>query len=133
MVKLSRQSPTTKPHLTIIVNDTSPWSPKDYDAGLMNGSEEMVVLFAREMAKNNYTVTVYCSLKEGRLTDVVFRDDIAIHYYDLSYVSSRTHRGVLIAFKSPEALSIEGFDRKFLWTADRTSLTANQRRSCNGR
>lgn len=132
MVKLSRPSPATKPHLTIIVNDTTPWSPKDYDAGLMNGSEEMVVLFAREMAKNEYTVTVYCSLKEGRLTDVVFKDDIAIHYYDLSYVPSRTHRDVLIAFKSPEALSVEGFDRKFLWTADRTSLTANQRRACNG-
>lgn len=66
------------------------------------------------------------------MTDVVFNGDNIVNYYDRSYLASRTHRDCLIAFKDPRALLIHGFDQKYLWTADRTSLTATERKFCNG-
>lgn len=66
------------------------------------------------------------------MTDVVFDSGNTINYYDRSYIPSHVHRGCLISFKDSRALLIHGFDQKFLWTADRVSLTATERRFCNG-
>ena len=92
----------------------------------------MIVLFARELSSRDYTVTVYCNLTEGRCTDVNFEALGAIHYYDKSYINSHRLRDILIAFKAPEALTLSGPDKKYLWTADANSLNATQRRECNG-
>lgn len=118
--------------LTIIINETTPFDPLDYDNGLLNGSEEMMVLFARELSTTYEEVTVYCSLTSGRCTDVHFEGGNIINYYDRSYLGSHLHRGTLIAFKDQSALMIHGFDRKFLWTADANILNASERRQCNG-
>jgi hypothetical protein len=118
--------------ITLIVNETSPFDPLDYDDGLLNGSEEMMVLFARELSRTYEEVTVYCSLRSGRCTDVNFDGGNIINYYDRSYLTSHKHRGTLIAFKDQTALMIHGFDRKFLWTADANILNASERRNCNG-
>lgn len=92
----------------------------------------MVVLFSRELAKRGHLVTVYCSLSNGRCTDVLFSDNNVVNYYDKEYLNTHNHSGCLIAFKDPAALYISGFDKKYLWTADATTLNATQRRLCNG-
>ena len=118
--------------ITLVINETSPWGPRDYDSGLINGSEEMVVLLARELAKRDHLVTVYSSLTEGRTIDVLFNEVNVVNYYDRSYLNSHRHKGCLIAFKDPGALYIPGFNKKFLWTADATALDLTQRKFCNG-
>ena len=118
--------------ITIIVNPTSPWSPEDYDNGLLAGSEEMVVLFARELSKKGHDVVVYCSCHSQSHTDVLFDHGKAINYFDLSLVANKAHQGILIAFKEPKALNIDGFEKRYLWTADCTTLSVQQRRVCDG-
>lgn len=112
-----------------MVNPTEPWVAKDYDDGLLNGSEEMVVEFARHLSES-HNVRVYCSSKVKRYTDV--SKDGVVNYYDHSYLSAHAHSGVLIAFKNADALLLEGFSKRYLWTADCEHLTATQRRLCDG-
>lgn len=117
-------------NLTIVVNPTREWAPEDYDNGLLNGSEEMVTLFARKMATRNFTVDVYCSLKGGACLDVMFDDSELVSYYDLSQLPNRTQGGILVAFKNRKALSLTGFKQKYLWTADPEVLSGYERKEC---
>ena len=101
--------------VTIVVNQTPPWVTQDYDDGLLNGSEEMVVEFARQLSPH-YNVNVYCTSKTPHYTDVC--GDSLVNYWDHRYLTENTRKGVLIAFKNKDSLALEGFDKRFLWTAD---------------
>ena len=116
--------------ITIVVNDTNPWTATDYDNGLCNGSESMVVEFSRELAKHG-NVNIYCSCDGKRYTDITESGDI-VNYYDRKFLKTNKMHGTLIAFKDAEALYLEDFDQRFLWTADPEKLNAVQRQLCDG-
>jgi len=88
----------------------------------------MIIETARELAKN-HNVTVYCSNGGKRYTD--FDGSGIVTYYDRLYREINHHKGILIAFKDAEALEMEGFDKRYLWTADAEKLTKNQRDLCD--
>lgn len=130
MARLFHPYPLTSIDITIIVNQTDAWTCDDYDSGLLNGSEEMVIEFARALAKDGSRVTVYSSCDGKRYTD--FKDGAVVDYYDRKYLNSHEMHGTLIAFKDQESLLLDGFDKRFLWTADAHTLTKQQRLICNG-
>jgi hypothetical protein len=88
----------------------------------------MVVLFARELASRGRSVSVYCSLTTFACTDII--NGHTVDYYRRSSIPHHNHQGTLIAFKDPDALFLTNFKQKYLWTADRTHLSASQRREC---
>jgi hypothetical protein len=116
---------------TIVVNETAPWTVQDYEYGLLNGSESMVVEFARNLAQYE-TVNVYCSCNGGKYTDFPKNQGGVVNYWDRKYLHTNKHKGNLIAFKDAESLLLEGFDKKYLWTADPEILTREQRAVCDG-
>lgn len=89
----------------------------------------MVVEFARELSKTN-TVNVYASCNGMRYTSVY--DGFVVNYYDRKYLQINNLQGVLIAFKDATALTLHGFDQRFLWTADPEKLDSVQRQLCQG-
>lgn len=105
----------------IVVNPTSEWHPNDYDLGLLNGSEEMVVLLARYLARRHHEVVVYCNLRSS-----THFEKLDAVWVDRSLLNRQTHSGVLIAFKDADSLMLRGFSKRFLWTADANKLTTQQ-------
>lgn len=89
----------------------------------------MVVEFARELAKGA-NVTVYCSNGGKRYTDVF--EDVVVSYYDRIYREVDKHQGVLIAFKDVDAIILDGFDKRFIWTADPDVVRPTIRSRCDG-
>jgi glycosyltransferase involved in cell wall biosynthesis len=107
----------------IRVNHTHQWTPDDFDNGLLNGSEEMVFNIARSLVRLGHEVTVQCSTPKPT------------EHSKVKYVSHGTPLGtadILIAFKSPSALTIPGYEKRYLWTADDTVLSPQERKMCDG-
>lgn len=114
--------------IDIVVNRTHAWGPEDLDKGLLNGSEEMVVEFSRQLACLGHDVIVACSLKgvSRKIHDVrwVHRSRYSKSKFDRKNI-------VLISFKDPNALRWNTYRSTFLWTADATILTPEQRQACS--
>ena len=118
--------------ITIVVNQTTPWEASDYDKGLLNGSEEMVVEFSRELANRGHDVTVFSSLDIGYYIDGYFSKKNIVTYQNLKSLVNHPHEGILIAFKNPLALYLSGFSQKYLWTADSNKLNSRLMQMCDG-
>lgn len=58
-------------------------------------------------------------------------DGHVVNYYDRKYLAVNNLQGVLIAFKDADALTLEGFDKRYLWTADPENLDKTQRDMCD--
>lgn len=95
----------------------------DYHSGLMNGSEEIVVELALALKNRGHMVGVVGSFHERSVCQNV---DI---YTQVSTISTGT---TLIAFKNKKALEIDGFENRYLWTADCDRLDYKQAEMCDG-
>ena len=116
--------PSACKKISIIVNETAEWQPADLESGKIKGSEEMVVLLARELSCRGHSVTVYCSLS-----------GVGAKYEQAKYlplIETIYARGdVLICFKSQNMLMTGDFKKRYLWTADKVRLTPMQSRKCD--
>jgi len=86
----------------------------------------MVVNLARALANIGHDVTVYCSLVGDHYID----GDVT--YLHRNSLKNRELSGILIAFKDVDALLLDGFHSRYMWTADPQKLNMHHRERCDG-